>query len=102
MDRAVPRRLLQCNQRFMSPGIQDDGYWTDTVQKNPFFTVTADTGISVPDNSSFPVEVLAPEAVSQEKTEELICHFAGDMNEPLQNAVAEEQNGYPAADSDYE
>lgn len=69
-----------------------DGHWTDTVQKNSFFTVTADVDISVPEQSSYPVEMLAPQEISQEKAKELIQYFAGDVSFyklPLQETKAD-------------
>lgn len=59
---------------------KQDGHWTDTAQKGSFLTVTADADVMVPENATYPVQKLGKMEISQERAEELIHYFAGDMS----------------------
>jgi hypothetical protein len=62
-----------------TPGViyEAPEHWTETVERENL-TVSADTDVTLPDVVQYPVTVLEPVTLPQERIDELVHYFAGD------------------------
>ena len=52
-------------------------HWTDTIERGAL-TVSVDTDVTLPGVDQYPVTILAPVTLSQERIDEMVHYFAGD------------------------
>lgn len=65
-------------EHYESVSYQNTGRWEEEIQKDENFSMSANVDVQMPDVSVYPVQKLAPVALTQERANELIAYFAGE------------------------